>query len=189
MLSTLAFVAILAGPTDFTCAVMGSPAPMKSKSVDYAGLRFPMCCGGCNGTFAGNPAKFIAKAAEDKKTIGYSLFDPVSGAKIDLKELPSSFADHKGVRYFFQTPEGKAAFEKDAQAFSKLPDKEVMYCSVMGHGIDGYAAAGAYADHADVRYYFCCPDCRKQFVGNPAKFAEASKDKVRVAKAADAKAN
>ena len=84
LIATFLF-APLAGPTDFSCAVMGSPSTIKGKSIDFAGTRYPMCCDGCPGTFAANPAKYIEKAKEANKTIGYSLFDPTTGAKVDLK--------------------------------------------------------------------------------------------------------
>ncbi len=183
MMATL-ILAPVSGPTDFACAVMGTAATIKGKSVDYAGARYPMCCGGCDSTFTGDPAKFIKKAKADNKTVGYSLFDPTTGAKIDLKKLPTEFSDFGGTRYFFTSAEGKKAFDAEPKAFSKVPEKEVLYCSVMGHDIASYGDAGSFNDYAGVRYYFCCTDCLKAFKADPAKFSESSKGKVSAPKAA-----
>lgn len=177
-------VSLVLGAGDLSCAVMGSPAPMNTaNALDYAGVRYPFCCGGCDGTFAKEPGKYVLKAAKEGKTIGFFLFEPTTGAKLDPKKMPALYADYKGTRYFFASEDNKKAFDGDHARFDKPVTKEVMYCSVMGHDIDGVGAAGSYADYEGVRYYFCCMDCRGAFVKDPTKYTDAVKAKVQESKA------
>jgi YHS domain-containing protein len=177
-------VSLVLGASDLSCAVMGSPAPINTvNALDYAGVRYPFCCGGCDATFGKEPSKYVLKAAKEGKAIGYFLFEPTTGAKLDSKKLPTLYADHKGVRYFFASADNKKAFDADHARFDKPITKEVMYCSVMDHAIDGVGAAGSYADFEGVRYYFCCMDCNAAFKKEPTKYAESVKGKIQESKA------
>jgi YHS domain-containing protein len=177
-------LATLAMSDNLSCAVMGSPASITTKNaVYYAGARYPFCCGGCDAEFSKEPGKYVKGAAEAKKTIAFFLFDPVSGGKLDLKKMPTLSSDYKGTRFFFANDDEKKSFDADPKKYGVTPDKEVMFCSVMGHEVENYATAGAYADSGGVRYYFCCGDCRAAFVKEPSKYTGTVKDKVQAPKA------
>lgn len=173
LIATLAIGAM--APADLSCPVMGSAVPANAKGVDYGGVRYLMCCAGCDGTFAKNPTKYT-KAAEGK-TIGYSLFDPVSGIRVDSKKAKGTM-DFGGVRYYFASEDDLAAFKADSKKYTKAPEKEVLYCAVMGHAIEDYATAGAYVDIKGIRYYTCCGDCQAEMKKAPDGFTSKVKDKV-----------
>lgn len=152
-------------------------------SLDYAGVRYPFCCGGCDAQFEKEPTKFIKKGEESKTPIGYSMFDPVSGAKLDLKKMPELSSDYKGTRFYFTSDEDKKAFDAEPKKYGTAPEKEVLFCTVMGHEVASYAEAGGYHDVGGVRYYFCCMDCCGAFSKDPSKYTGAGKDKVAAPKA------
>jgi YHS domain-containing protein len=163
-------------PADaLNCPVMGSPVPANAKGVDYAGVRYLMCCAGCDTTFAKDTAKYTK--AKEGKTIGQSLFDPVSAVRVDVKKAKGPM-DYKGIRYYFSSDDNAAAFKADMAKFTKAPEKEVLYCPVMKHGIENYDTAGSYTDFEGVRYYLCCGDCQAQMKKDPASFAKGVADKV-----------
>ncbi len=169
LLISISILTSAAGGDNLSCAVMGSAVPAKpTAALDYAGVRYSFCCGGCDGSFKANPTKFT-KAAEGK-TIGHTLFDNVSGLRLDEKKIAGSY-DYKGVRYRFASEANLNKFKAEPKMFSKTPEKEVMHCVVMGHGVENYATAGAFADYEGVRYYMCCGDCVKAFQAKPAEFA------------------
>lgn len=169
---SMSFVA----PADaLACPVMGSPVPAKAVGVDLAGVRYLMCCAGCDATFAKDTAKYTK--AKEGMTIGMSLFDPVNGTRIDMKKAKGPM-DYKGTRYYFASDENLAAFKAESAKFAKNPEKEVMYCPVMKHDIENYDTAGSYVDYENVRYYLCCSDCQAQMKKDPAGFAKGVTDKV-----------
>ncbi|MDP2306708.1 MAG: YHS domain-containing protein [Pseudomonadota bacterium] len=45
-------------------------------------------------------------------------------------------------------------------------------CPVMGMAIPNPEEAVSYADHAGVRYYFCCDSCEKLFLADPLAYAD-----------------
>lgn len=54
------------------CAVMGNKISSYSKAndyVDYEGVRYYMCCGGCGPAMKKNPARFAGKNIQDAKAI------------------------------------------------------------------------------------------------------------------------
>jgi len=161
MITTLiaTFAVGLQGPAPLACPVMGSPAGEKPfASVDYAGIRFGMCCGGCDTNFQKDPEKFIRDSAKKKLTVGASIFDPVSGKKIVGKQIVAT-VDYMGVRYPFESEANKEAFAKDAKKLAARPTKEALMCPVTGEAIKNEASAAGYADFEGVRYYFCCGGC------------------------------
>ncbi|MES1227897.1 MAG: hypothetical protein ABUL72_04445, partial [Armatimonadota bacterium] len=115
-----------------------------------------------------NPDKYIKSAVESDLTIGTSLFDPVSGARIDLKKATIS-SDYKGTRYYFNTPEEKTSFDSEPVKFTKTPEKESLVCAMSGEKIADYGSAAGYVDFEGVRYYACCPDCFPAMQKDPAK--------------------
>lgn len=169
-------VVIAAAPADaLSCPVMGEAVPAGAKGVDFAGVRYLMCCAGCDTTFAKDTAKYTK--AKEGKTIGMSLFDPVSGTRVDAKKAKGPL-DYKGVRYYFASDANAATFKGDSAKYGKAPEKEVLYCPVMKHGIENYDTAGSYMDYENVRYYLCCGDCLAAMKKDPAGFAKGVSDKV-----------
>lgn len=177
-------VSLVLGQSGFTCAVMtaGSASLDAKSAMDFAGTRYPFCCAGCEGAFSKEPAKFTK--APTGKTIGFSLFNPVTGMKVDLKKVKElQTTDFGGVRYFLANEEQVAQFKADAKNLTKVPEKEALFCPVMGHGVKGYNEAGAMADHNGVRYYLCCGDCLAEFKKQPDTYAEKAKASVAAPKA------
>jgi YHS domain-containing protein len=186
MFTTLLALTTLAGQVQASpiqCPVASEPIVESVAKMDYAGVRFGFCCAGCVGGFADQAEKLIAKAAEEKRPIGVSLFDPVAGTRIESAKAKGGFADYKGTRFYFATEANRTAFEAKPAQFGELPKKEALYCAVMKHGIASYAAAGSYTDFNGVRYYMCCPDCQAKFVADPGAFAKNADGKTTAPKA------
>ncbi|MSP57010.1 MAG: YHS domain-containing protein, partial [Myxococcales bacterium] len=47
-------------------------------------------------------------------------------------------------------------------------------CPVMGMAMAGPDAATSYADHAGIRYFFCCDSCEKLFLEAPETYANGA---------------
>lgn len=152
--------------TPLKCAVMGSPTNAKSMTMEYAGAKYPMCCGGCPDAFKKEPTKYIKEAAKSNTTIGMTLFCPVSGEKLDMEKVKATI-DYKGMRYGFCCNDCVTAFKADPAKFAKTPEKESMTCPVSGEKIAAYSAAAGFMDYKGVRYYFCCGDCMSAMKKDP----------------------
>lgn len=154
------------------CPLMGGAANPAGATVDYVGVRYAFCCGGCPEAFAKDPVKSLAPNAKTKgKNIGVFLFDPVSHNRLDADQSKGHSA-YKGVIYNFQTAANKKAFDKAPSKFiGATPTKVSLNCPVSGEKIDGYANAFAYNDYKGVRYFICCGDCAPAFAKDPSKFA------------------
>lgn len=173
--STLALGLSLQQPK-LTCPMTGEDIGTAAAVIHYNGARFETCCGGCNAPFLKNPARALKSEAVKGKVIGKSLFDPVSGVKIDEKKQAAGSSVYNGIAFYFTSAENKTKFDAAPAKYGKLPEKEALYCPVMGHAVKNYAASGAYVDHAGVRYYLCCTGCLSAMKAEPAKFApKASK--------------
>jgi YHS domain-containing protein len=141
------------------CPMTGEEISKSAADIDYNGVRYSMCCGGCPDAFKKDPAKALANKSLEGKLVGIALFDPVSGARVEEKNAKGGSEDYKGIRYFFQTAEDKSAFDADPKKFSAAPKKELLFCAVMGHELKDEATAGGYVDFEETRYYVCCADC------------------------------
>jgi len=171
MIATLLAASVLTlQGAPLSCAVTGEVITSAKGSFDYNGVRYPMCCGGCSNAFKKDAAKLLTNEKLKGKTLGVSLYDVTTGTKIEPKAAKGS-SDHEGVRYYFATVDGKAAFDKDPKKYGTAPKKEALYCAVMGHAIPNYAAAGAYVDQGDTRYYVCCPACLEKMKADTASLA------------------
>ena len=164
--------------TPLSCPTMGGPIKVGQPVTDFDGARFSYCCDGCDAEFAKDPSGAIKKSAKAGKTVGLSLFDPVSMKRIDSEKAKGGFSDYKGIRFYFDTEDEKATFDKEPKKFGALPKKEALFCPVMGNPVKSYAKASGYADYEGFRYYFCCAGCDVKFAAEPAKFAEVAKDHV-----------
>ena len=166
--------------TPISCPMMGGPVAKGQPVTEYNGARFTYCCDGCDAEFVKDPSAAIKKMAKAGKTVGVSLFDPVSLKRVDSEKAKGGFSDYKGIRFYFESEDDKTAFDKEPKKFGAMPKKEALYCPVMGSPVKSYAKASGYADYDGVRYYFCCAGCDTKFAAEPAKFDESAKDKVQV---------
>ncbi len=148
-----------AKPSALVCPMTAEEVSASSASVDFAGTRYQMCCGGCPDEFKKDPTAALKSDKLKGKTVGTFLFDPISNARIEAKAAKGGSVDYKGTRYLFATAEEKATFTAAPAKFVKNPEKEVLYCTVVGHAIKNYASAGGYVDIKGTRYYTCCKDC------------------------------
>ncbi len=113
---------------------------------------------GARATFVAAPDTALAKDSKTDLLIGVSLFDPVSGARIEATDdAPNSI--FKGVKYVFATNEEKAKFDKSPAKFTAAPAKEALHCPVEDGDVASYADAGGYVDSGRVRIYVCCAQC------------------------------
>jgi len=154
-----ALSAMTAEDKPLVCAVMTDNAVNnKAAGMEYAGTKYTFCCGMCPGAFKKDPAKYVKTAAESDMVIGTSLFDAVTGARIDLKKAKFS-SDYKGTRFWFNTADEKATFDKNPAKYGTTPAKESMVCAVSGEAIADYGTSAGYVDFEGVRYYACCEGC------------------------------
>lgn len=180
MLTTLSTLAALAlhGPA-LVCPVMGGETTEKSPFTDLGGVRYRYCCPMCKATFEKDPAKAIAAAQKRGKAFGSSLFDPVSGDRLDHAKSIHAYSEYKGVRFLFHSDADKTAFDKAPAPYADVPSKEALYCPVSKEKVASYEKASGYADYQGVRYYFCCDGCDKPFKADPAKYTPIAAPYVR----------
>ena len=163
-----AMAALSSDVKPLACAVMpDNVVNAKAAGIEYAGVKYTFCCGMCPPSFSKNPQKYIKSAVDDNLVIGTSLFDPISGERVDLKKATLS-SDFKGTRFFFTSDEEKASFDKEPAKFAKAPDQESLICAISGEKIADYGSAAGYVDFDNVRYYACCPSCFPSMKKDPA---------------------
>ena len=171
-LGTLALLVIGLAPQDrapLVCPMMGEEVTKDSPAVDYNGIRFTFCCSGCDATFMSDPVKALKNEKTKGRTVGLSMFDPVSGKKV-LEPKAKGFTDYEKVRYLFVTDENKKAFDADPKKFAVAPKTEALTCPISGKAMT-YASADNFVDYNGVRYYTCCPMCTPTLKADPSKFA------------------
>jgi YHS domain-containing protein len=164
-----------------TAEAIGTPF----SSVDFAGTRYLMCCGGCPDEFKKDPTTALKSDHLKGKTYGEFLFDPISNARITEKTAKAS-TDYKGTRYFFATAEEKTTFDASPTKFTKTPAKEVLFCAVAGHAIKNYASAGGFLDINGTRYYTCCGNCLAKLKADNTLASKAPVDQLKKPSAMDA---
>lgn len=186
MLFTIIASLVISQGGGLSCPITGENAPATGPAVDYNGVRYTMCCAGCNGDFKKDPAKALKGESIKNKTVGVSLFDPVTGVRLDPKDAKGGSSDFNGVRYYFAAPTAKATFDAKPKDYAKVPTKEALFCPVMGHEVESYAAAGGYVDVDTTRFYVCCGGCMEPMKKDAATLAAKAKDKLKDPKAVDA---
>jgi YHS domain-containing protein len=174
------------GAAAVVCPMTGGASPTDGPGVDYKGVRYTMCCGGCPGGFKKDPAAALKNEKLKDKLVGVALFDPVSGLRVNEKGAKGGFSDFNGVRYYFVNADEKKSFDANPKTFTKMPEKEALFCAVMGHGLKDYSSAGGYVDFENVRYYTCCADCQTAMKKDAATFAAKAKNAVKASSAMDA---
>lgn len=167
------------GISGLTCPIMGGKVSMGGGFTDFNGVRYMYCCGGCQDEFEKSPTAALANPKMKGKTLGISLFDPISGARIDADRAKGGYVDTNGVRYYFATPDEKKLFKADPKKYATFVKKETLTCPVMGRAVADYASTSGYADYKGVRYYFCCSGCETKFAENPAEYSAKVASSVR----------
>ena len=188
ILTTLIGFALLTSGIDnksLVCPMTGEDVNGSNLSVDYAGTRYSMCCGGCPEGFKKDPAGALKSTKLAGKTVGVFLFDPISNKRIEAKNAKAT-SDFKGTRYLFATAEEKKTFDANPKQFVKAPTKEVLFCAVAKEAIKDYASAGGFVDVGTTRYYTCCPNCLAKMKADPKSFTANGADHVADPKAIDA---
>ena len=145
---------------------------------DYSGVRYTFCCPGCDTPFNKDPKASIAKLVAKNWVSGKSLFNPISGDRIDEKKSKAS-SDYKGTRFFFLTTAEKTKFDKAPATYGVAPAKESLTCPVSHEKIEGYANAITYRNIGGVRYYICCAGCIAPFDKEPARYTAKIQDTVK----------
>jgi len=160
------------------CPMTAEEVTASSASIDFAGTRYQMCCGGCPDGFKQDPTAALKSDKLKGKTVGTFLFDPITNARIEAKASKAS-SDYKGTRYLFASTEEKATFDAAPAKFVKSPTKEVLFCAVAGHAIKSYSAAGGYVDISGTRYYTCCTKCLAQLKADNKLASKAPEDQIK----------
>lgn len=171
LISLVSLVSLASGHASDSmhCVVLGDSYAKAAETIDYKGVRYGTCCGGCGGQFMANPDAVLAADVKKNILVGVSLFDPVSGARIEAKAgTPRSI--YQSVEYYFAKADEKTTFDAAPAKFTAAPAKEVLHCPVQNDAIASYAAAGGYVDVAGVRYYVCCASCLGPLQKDPAQY-------------------
>jgi YHS domain-containing protein len=176
MILTTLLALALQGPA-LTCPVMLEEVDKNAKLMDYNGVRYAMCCDHCVAKFKNDTAKVLSNKKLEGSLVGYALFDPITGVRIEEKGS-KAYSDYHSVRYYFASADEKKTFDTKPEAYTAAPKKEALWCPVMGHAVEDYATAGGYVNVGDTRYYVCCGDCLKKMQEAPAALADGAKGHV-----------
>jgi YHS domain-containing protein len=179
MIVTLLATLVITQAKPLACPIMGGPGNTKGAYSDYNGVRVYYCCAGCDTKFEADPKKVSVDAAKKGMVWGASLFDPVSGNRLQPDKAIKETAEFNGVRFYFESAEDKAKFDADPKKYGTLPEKESLFCPVEKEAIANYGKAFRYVDYSGVRYYFCCGGCPEKFAANPTAFVDNAKDHVK----------
>ena len=156
-LSLLASVLMLSAQTSpLVCPVMGDRVNARSAAYEYNGARFAVCCAGCTAKFFKQPLEVLTKANENKWVTGEFLFDPVTRTLLRTKKL-KAFSDFEGVRFYFDSAENKATFDKSPKTYGTLPKKEVPLDVVAKEEFLVYSRMAGYFDLDGIRFYHSKP--------------------------------
>ena len=177
LIASISFGVTLGQGATLHCPVMGSAVNKPAEAIAYNGVLYGTCCGGCGSQFTKDPGKFLKSDKIKGKAVGVFMFDPVAGAKVDTTKSKFGPVTHNGTQFYFLEEKNMATFKADPKKYAAMPEKEALFCPVMGHEIKGgYAGAGGYADVEGVRYYVCCGGCLGQMKADGKKFvAKAAK--------------
>lgn len=166
----IAYSALVLGQAQgAACPIMGHGVDANVAKVDYLGVRYGFCCGGCPETFANNPDP-ILKKADGKAVWGTGLFDPVTRRRLDPKDATGGKSQFQNTVFYFENAASKAKFDANPKLYAVAPAKELLVCPVSGETIKGYAKASGYIDVEGVRYYICCASCDAPLAKDAAKY-------------------
>lgn len=153
----------------FHCVYTGQAYSTPTETIDYNGVRYGTCCGGCGSAFEQAPVHTLQHDAKKGWLVGVSLFDFVSGNRIQAKDA-KFHEDYKGVRYLFSSQADLSKFQADPAKYSKSPAKEVLFCPVNQDAVASISAASGFFDYKGARYYTCCRDCLAPLKADPTKY-------------------
>ncbi len=153
-----------------TCPVSGKPADLARKLATDDGAVY-FCCGGCEKAYKADPAKYADKVAEQRKALAamdrVQVICPLSGKPAN----PKVFAEVNWEKVAFCCEGCKGKYEADPAKYQARLDASYSYqtlCPVMDEAI----SPKAFVDLADGRrIYFCCQECEKELLKDPAKYA------------------
>jgi YHS domain-containing protein len=95
------------------CPVMNTRGNGKNHIV-HNGIRYELCCKGCEKAFAKKPDTFLAKLPNKGKIVeGTNTTCPVMGGKVNKKV----FTVHNGKKVYFCCPGCDKTFEKDPEKY------------------------------------------------------------------------
>ena len=134
LLASLTLALASQGGVKLSCPATGEAIETTSEVVHYHGSRYETCCGGCAAPFVKDPAGMLKSKSLKGKTVGIFLFDPVSGKRLDAKKAEAGPSVYGGHAYYFQSADNQKAFDAAPKKFAAMPEKEALFCPVMGHG-------------------------------------------------------
>ena len=183
MITTLIALAALGSVThpqklSLTCPVTGEDISKPFAVYNYKGVAYDMCCPMCPEPFSKDPQKFLAPDKVKDRTVGVSYFDPVSGIGVKPNAIRAK-ADsvgpsvYQGVAYYFENADDQKTFDANPAKYTKVPEKEALYCPVMKEEVNDLSQSGGYADVNGVRYYICCSKCAAMLAKEPDKYLDA----------------
>ena len=183
MITAFIALALMSGVThpqklSLTCPVTGEEITTPFASYNYKGARFDMCCGMCPGPFSKNPDKFLDPDKVKDRTLGVYYFDPVSGMGVKPNALRAKTDSvgpsvYQGIAYYFENADDQKAFDADPKKYTKVPEKEAIYCPVMKQEVKDLSMSGGYTDVKGVRWYICCSQCADMLAKDPDKYLDA----------------
>lgn len=142
--------------TDMMCPVMTNRPTTGRMAVDYDGARIAVCCDQCVRTVWQNPAKYVKEAMTSGQNIGWFLFDPLNGLRIDPKDANSSIVVN-GFYYFSRT----SGVEEQLKAFANSDKRSTKNEMLSAWGTDKVfetpGQAAAYVDGSGYRFYLSDP--------------------------------
>lgn len=152
------------------CPVMGEEVDFSVFTMTDTGPVY-FCCRDCIKKFEANPQKYAAKVEAQRKALAalprIQTKCPVSGKPIDK----SAFIEQDGKKIYFCCKNCPGLYQKEPAKYKAKLEASFTYqtrCPVSGKEID----PAVFEDLADgTRVYFCCKDCPKAFLKDPAKYA------------------
>lgn len=172
-----------------TCPVSGNPVDFTvSVKSDDGPVYF--CCERCVAKFKKDPDKFAKTVAKQRAMLAkmdrVQVVCPISGEPIN----PKTFAEVGGKKIYTCCNNCAGKYTKDPTKYAAGLAAAYTYqtkCPVSGNPIDPTAFVEL---EGGQKVYFCCHDCPKKFVKEPAKYVAnlekqgypISADKVKVAK-------
>jgi len=166
LLAISLFPALDSGPS--VCAMTGNPISDDVSRVDYAGVQFGFCGVNCVIAFERNPATVLRNLPSGDKPRGMYLFDPVSGARIDLhRQGEVKFKDLGGVRVYFESSANLKTYEANDKAYRITAPRECLVDAVTRTPLATYSDAVGFVNFGGVRYYFSDADTMSRFKATP----------------------
>jgi YHS domain-containing protein len=142
--------------------------------VDFAGVQFGFCGVNCIIAFERDPARNLRNLPGGDKPRGIYLFDPVSGARIDLhRQGAVDYRDIGGVRVFFETKANLKVYESSDKAFRLTAPRECLVDAVTRKPLATYSDAVGFSDFGGVRYYFSEVESLAKFKTSPRSYTPA----------------